>query len=267
MRIRFIQVAAATLVAATMLAPAALAADLTDIGYVDQAAIGSMPAFQAANAQLAQFKSQLDAQFVSQMKSAKSDADKQRIALAFQQKFTDKQRELLGPLLARAQLAIAKASAQKNLSVVVDKRIVIFGGQDITLDVANLLQSARAIAAPNASPPPSEIGFVDQSALTTSPKLKAANDEFAKFQADQRKIYQDKYNSAKSQADKQQIAKDYNKTLAGKQDELLKPLVDETKSVTADVAKKKNLVLVIDRADVIFGGTDVTKDVQDALSK
>ena len=44
----------------------------------------------------------------------------------------DKQRQLFGPLFGRAQVAIASVASSKNLTVVVDKRIVVFGGQDIT---------------------------------------------------------------------------------------------------------------------------------------
>jgi Skp family chaperone for outer membrane proteins len=44
-------------------------------------------------------------------------------------------------------------------------------------------------------------------------------------------------------------------------------LIDQTKNATASVARSKNLLLVIDRADVVFGGTDITQDVQNALNK
>ena len=60
---------------------------------------------------------------------------------------------------------------------------------------------------------------------------------------------------------------DYTKSIADKQDQLLKPLVDQTRSATANVARKKNLLLIVDRADVIYGGTDITGDVQNALGK
>jgi len=264
MKIRILSV---MLVAFALFAPSAIAADLTDVGYIDQAAIGSLPTFVSANQQLAQYKATLDPQYAAAIKSARTDADKQRITIDFQQKFTDKQREIVGPLFTRAQLAIAQVSSSKSLSVVVDKRIVIFGGQDITKEVLDLLQGSQAIAPPAASPPPSEVGFVDQTALDSLPKVKQANQDFATFATGQRKVFQQKFAQAKSNTDKQQVAQDYNKTLADKQDELLKPLVDQTRSVTSDVAKKKGLILVIDRADVIYGGTDITKDVQDALGK
>jgi outer membrane protein len=267
MKIRFVRILLAALGLSAVIASAAPAADLGDVGYLDQAAVGSLPAFQGANQQLAQYKTALDAQFATAMKSAHSDADRQRTALEFQQKFADRQNELMGPLFQRAQNAIAAVSANKNLTVVVDKRIVVYGGQDITKDVIDLVTSSQAVSPPSATPAPSEVGFVDQNSLDGLPKVKQANDDFAKFAQAQRAVYQQRFAQAKSDSDKQQIAKDYNKTLSDKQDSLLKPLVDQTKSVTADVARQKNILLVIDRADVLYGGTDITKDVQDALSK
>ncbi|HEV7178430.1 MAG TPA: OmpH family outer membrane protein [Candidatus Baltobacteraceae bacterium] len=265
MRTRLLHTLLVTAALATIVAPAAIAADLTDVGFLDQSAVGSLPQFARANAQLAQYKSQLDSQFNAAMRGAKSDADKQRVSMQFQQQFADKQRELVGPLFQRAQLAIAQVAGTKNLSVIVDKRIIVYGGQDVTKDVVSALSSSQAIAPPSASPAPSEIGFVDQAALDDSDKVKSAASVMQKYQADQQKIFAPKLQAAKSDSDKQAVVADYNKAVQAKRDELLKPLVDQTRSVTGDVAKKRNLLLVIDRADIIFGGTDITKDVQDSL--
>ncbi|HKU81667.1 MAG TPA: OmpH family outer membrane protein [Candidatus Tumulicola sp.] len=267
MKIRFVLSFAAAALLAAMVAPAAIAADLTDVGFVDQAELANMPVFANANRQLGAYKAQLDGQFNSAMRRAKNDADRQRISLQFQQQYSDKQRELVGPLFQRAQLAIAAVSATRNLSVVVDKRIVIYGGQDITKDVETLFSGNQAIQPPSASPAPSEIGFVDQTVLDSVPKVKAANDQMNSFASTQRALFAPKLAQAKTAADKQQVYQQFNKSLSDKQNQLLKPLVDQTKSATADVAAKKKLLLVLDRADVIYGGTDITADVQNELSK
>lgn len=258
---------AAVLGLAFAFAPSAIAADLTDVGFIDQAAVGSMPQFVKANAALAQYKQQLDAQFADAMKSAKSDAEKQSVTMRFQQQFADKQRELVGPIYTRAQYAIASVAADKKLTIVVDKRIVVYGGQDVTNDVQTLINGSQAITPPSATPAPSSIGFVDQAALQGSSKVKSASDDFQKFAQDQRSKFAAQAAAAKSDADKQKVAQDFNKTLQEKQDQLLKPLLDQTKNATATVAKQKNLLLVIDHADVVYGGTDITQDVQNALNK
>jgi outer membrane protein len=248
-------------------APAAIAADLTDIGYLDQSALANLPAFVSANQQLDAYRAQLNGQFENAMRSAHSDADKQRISMQFQQELSDRQNELVGPLYQRTQMAIADVASNKKLSIVVDKRIVIYGGTDITNDVISTVRSSQAINAPQASPPPSEIGFVDQSALANAADVKKASDQLQKFQSDQQPVYAARFKDAKNDIDKQQVMADYNKAIQDEQDKLLKPLVDQTKNATASVAKSKNLILVVDRADVVFGGTDITQDVQNALNK
>ena len=47
---------------------------------------------------------------------ADSDAERQRISMQFQQQYTDKQREIVGPLFQRAQLAIAAGRRTHNLT-------------------------------------------------------------------------------------------------------------------------------------------------------
>lgn len=267
MKFRSAIFAAAAMLLTIALAPGAIAADVTDVGYIDQADMANLPVFVNANAALAADKARLDAQFNAQVKRARSDAARQQLAMQFQQQYTDRQREIVGPLFQRAQLAIAAVAATRTLSVVVDKRIVIYGGQDITKDVEAVFSSPQAIQPPSATPPPSAIGFVDQTVLDGIPKVQSANSQMTQFETTQRSIYSAKMAQARSDSDKRAILQDYNKVVSEKQDQLLKPLVQQTKSATADVARKKSLILVVDRADVIYGGTDITTDVQNELGK
>ena len=255
--------AAATI--ALVAAPVAIAADLTDVGFIDQAAIGSLPQFQRANAEVAQYKAQLDAQYAAAIKG-KSTSDQQRIASQYQQKFFAEQRTVLGPLFQRAQAAIAQITSSDKLSVIVDKRIVVFGGQDVTKNVIDLVNGPGQVVAPSATPSPSEIGFVDQSQIDQVPKIKQANDDFLKYAADQRQTAMKQMQAAKNNPQQQQqIFQTYQKALSTQQDRTLKPLVDQTRAAMAKVAQQKQLILVVDRSDVVYGGTDITQDVQNAL--
>lgn len=258
--------AIATLVAlAVTAAPSAIAADLTDVGFIDQAAIGALPQFQRANAQVAQYKNQLDAQYAAAARG-KSQAEQQRLAGPYQEKFFNRQREVLGPLFARAQAAIAQSASNQKLSVIVDKRIVVYGGQDITKNVIDLIDEPGVVVPPSATPPPSEIGFVDQGQIDQVPKIKQANDDFVKFAAAQRQNAIKQMQGAKNNPQQQQqIFQSYQKTVSAQQDKALKPLVDQTRDAISKVAQQKNLILVVDRSDVIYGGADITQDVQNAL--
>jgi Skp family chaperone for outer membrane proteins len=245
--------------------PAALAADVTDIGFVDQAALSNLGAFTAANRQLAAYKAQLDQEFARRMRGVRDQDTQSRIAAEFQGRLAQKQRALFGPLFARAQVAIASVASSKNLSVIVDKRIVIFGGEDVTSSVIALLTGPGDPIPPVNSPPPSSVGYVDQAQIDAVPALKAANDDFAKFQAAEQQAAQAKLKAAKSDADRQAVLRDYQAALGDKQKQEIAPLVDKTRDTIAEVAKKRGLLLVIDRSNLIYGGTDITSDVTSAL--
>jgi outer membrane protein len=176
-----------------------------------------------------------------------------------------KQRELFGPLFGKAQVAIASVASSKNLSVIVDKRIVVFGGTNITQQVVDLLSGAGDPVPPVSTPAPSSVGYVDENAISQLPKVQQAQADFVKFKNDEDKSAQAKMRAAKTDADREAVLKDYKSTLDAKQDQTIKPVADQAKSVIADVAKKKNLVLVIDRASIIYGGQDITSDVTAAI--
>ncbi len=257
-------VAFAAGIAAVLVAPAALAADVTDIGFVDQGVLASLPSFQAANRQFSDFGHRLQAQYVARAKRV-NPAQQAQLASEFQGKMAEQQQRLIGPLLSKAQVAIASVASSKNLSVVVDKRIVVFGGTDITASVRDLLTSPGDPVPPTSTPAPSAVGFVDQRSIDDLAKVKAVQSDFAKFKADTEKAAQVKLKSAKSDTDRQAIFADYKKTLDAKSDAEIKPVVDQTRGVIGDVAKKRGLTLVIDRSNIIFGGQDITADVTAAL--
>ncbi|MBC5829151.1 MAG: hypothetical protein GIW98_03035 [Candidatus Eremiobacteraeota bacterium] len=248
-------------------APVALAADVTDVGVIDQAAIGSLKSFASANGQLERYKATLNAQFARRMRGTRSAADQQKVIAEFQGKVLARQRELFAPLFGKAQTAIASVVSSRNLSVVVDKGIVVYGGQEITRPVMDLLQSPGDPVPPVSTPPPSSVGYVDQLQIDNVPKIKSVNDEFMKFGNAQKAAAQAKMARAKTDAERQAILKDYQKSVSDKSDALIKPLSEQTRASIADVAKKKNLLLVIDKSNLIFGGTDVTADVVSALNK
>lgn len=240
--------------------PASGATDLTDIGSLDQSGIAGLPSFQAANRQLMQYGQTLQKQFTKRAAHA-SQAQQQRLAAEFQRRMADKQRQVLAPLLQRAQVAIASVASSKNLSVVVDRRIVIFGGTDITPNVRDLLTGVGDPVPPVSTPPPSKVGYVDQTAIDQTPKVKAATGDFVSFKNAQDKLYAQKFKDAKTDADRDAVLKEYRKTLDDRQTTTLKPVIDATRGAIADVARAKGLILVVDRGNIVFGGTDITSDV------
>jgi outer membrane protein len=245
--------------------PAANAAGASaGIGYVDQATLSSMPAFASANSAFNAYGAHLQEQYRARARNA-SQAQQQQLVQQFQAQMADKQRQIFGPLFARAQVAIASVASSRNLSVVVDKQIVISGGVDITNDVRDLLAGPGDPVPPVNTPPPSTVGYVDQAQIDGLPAVKSATADFAKFKAAEDQQMAARFKNARSASDRDALMKEYQKALTDKQNQTLKPLADKTTAAMADVARKRGLVLVVDRGNVIYGGTDITADVTSAL--
>lgn len=72
-----------------------------------------------------------------------NDSEKQRYYVQLQERIANKEKELMEPVLKKVEEQIKKVADKKGLSVVVDKSTVIFGGVDITDEVAKSLQSSK----------------------------------------------------------------------------------------------------------------------------
>ncbi len=72
-----------------------------------------------------------------------NDSEKQRYYVQLQERIANKEKELMEPVLKKVEEQIKKVADKKGLSVVVDKSTVIFGGVDITEEVAKSLQSGK----------------------------------------------------------------------------------------------------------------------------
>jgi outer membrane protein len=243
--------------------PQVLATDIADIGFVDQSALGQLQPFVAAQQEFAQYQRGLAQQFQAAIKG-KSPAQQQQIYQSFNNEAADKQRDIFGPLLGRAQAAIASVAANRSLSVVVDKTIVIYGGLDITQDVINMLNQPGPILPPVNSPPPSQVGYVDQMQLDQLPKVKKANDDFLAYRQTLASQLEAQLRG-KGADQRAQITTSFNSQLDDEQKKVLQPVIDSTNAAVASVAKAKHLLLVIDASNRVYGGTDVTDDVVKAL--
>ncbi len=74
---------------------------------------------------------------------AMNDQEKQRYYTQTQERLENKQKELMNPVLKKIEENIQKIAKKKGLSVVVEKSTVVFGGVDITDEVAKALQSGK----------------------------------------------------------------------------------------------------------------------------
>ena len=72
-----------------------------------------------------------------------NEAEKRRYYTQTQERLANKQKELMDPVLKKIEAAIKKVADKKGLAVVVEKSTVVFGGVDITDEVAKSMQAGK----------------------------------------------------------------------------------------------------------------------------
>ena len=72
-----------------------------------------------------------------------NDAEKRRYYTQIQERLQNKQKELMDPVLKKIEAAIKKVADKKGLAVVVEKSTVVYGGMDITDEVAKSMQASK----------------------------------------------------------------------------------------------------------------------------
>ncbi|MBQ8491372.1 MAG: OmpH family outer membrane protein, partial [Acidaminococcaceae bacterium] len=72
-----------------------------------------------------------------------NDDDKERYYKQLQERLGNKEKDLMDPLLNEINEVIKKIADKKGLKVVVDKSTVVYGGTDITDEVAKALQNPK----------------------------------------------------------------------------------------------------------------------------
>lgn len=70
-----------------------------------------------------------------------------------------------------------------------------------------------------------------------------------------------------SDADKQKLHEELQKGLEDKQKELVDPLKKKVDDAIVAVGKTKGLTVIVNEGAVVYGGVDVTADVQAELQK
>lgn len=72
-----------------------------------------------------------------------NDTEKQRYYQQLQEVIANREKELMEPVFQKIEAAIKKVADKKGLAVVVEKNTVVYGGLDITDEVAKTLQSGK----------------------------------------------------------------------------------------------------------------------------
>jgi len=120
-----------------------------------------------------------------------------------------------------------------------------------------------------------KIGYVDMNKIIEShPRIEKAKKDINDFALKTKAEYQKQLDEAvkdKTAVEAQQLKAEYeaklNQAVAQKQQEILKPILDDIKLAIRDIAKKRNIDIVLRSEIVITGGIDITDDVIKAIKK
>jgi outer membrane protein len=143
--------------------------------------------------------------------------------------------------------------------VFVLKKIIVVS-MLIVLGVACLGSAASAAAA--AAPAGDRIGVIDsQEIISKHPAFEEAARQL-------QQTGRQKESEAKAMADKEtepakkaQAVQTKRMELAREEQRLMEPIFKDCQEAVRVVAKQKNITLVLEKASVYFGGTDITEDV------
>ena len=119
----------------------------------------------------------------------------------------------------------------------------------------------------NASPT-SDIGVVDQQEVLKNNQMVAMEYQ-KKLQetANQTKKDFDTKAEGLSDEEKEKLYADMSQEFNEKRVAIEKDMKDRSEGVVKSVASKKGLSLVVEKSAVIYGGTDITKEVSDAMAQ
>ena len=114
--------------------------------------------------------------------------------------------------------------------------------------------------------PTSDIGVVDQREVISSNGTLAMDyQQKLKSTADEMQKDFDAKSAGMSDAEKEKLFNDMQ--FNQKRTSIEKDMEDQVTSAVKSVASQKGLSLVVDKSAVLYGGTDITKEVTDALNQ
>ncbi|MBS5887290.1 MAG: OmpH family outer membrane protein [Negativicoccus succinicivorans] len=113
-----------------------LTAAAAGIGYVNQQVLmQAHPRMMKAQLTLKTETQKQQQKFDKEVVKLKDDNAKRDLYMKLQRELSQKEQELMGPIMRDVQKAIEKTRQEKGLDAILDRDAVVAGGQDVTVDV------------------------------------------------------------------------------------------------------------------------------------
>lgn len=232
------------------------------VGAIDQEIVFGLPEFKKAEEELEKEVKKLQADVEAKLpKDGKLKDEHRKLISESQTKMTKLANSKLDPLKTRMEAAILKVSRDKKLSVVLDKRIVVFGVSDITDEVKQVFQSEGEIkAGDEVDTSKSPIGYFDQDVVRSLKIFQQVEVDLYRKREDLRKEFQEKQDRL-SPSEKGMLQEELRIKFDTYRESIMTPLFQQVNDSVKEVAQSQGLSLVLDKQHVMQGGRNMTSEV------
>jgi outer membrane protein len=179
-----------------------------------------------------------------------------------------KQNALMEPLQHRQEAAILKISRDHKLTVMLDKRIIVYGVADYTEEVKKTFQSKDEIkVGDEVDTSTSPIGYFDQDVVRSLKVFQAVEANVTKKQIELMRKLEEMKRKGASEPELQAATGAARAELEAYKEQMLTELFSKVNDSVKEVAESKGLALVLDKAHVLQGGRNMTSEVVDSFLK
>lgn len=235
-----------------------------EMAVIDTASVYKLQAFIKANEKIAEARNSLQASYAEKMKGLPEGRLKDLQGL-FEKDMMAVVNKEMTPLKDRVQAAIAIVAAEKGITVVMDKSVVVTGAEDITDAVKDKFREEGELSAPSLDiGEKSVVAYFDQDVVRTLPMFRDAD---KKMQAEWTKAREQIAEKSKTSTPEQVrvFTAECEKRLGALSNQTMTPLLKKVTDTVNDVAKEKGYVLVVGKQYVMYGGKNITDQVADRL--
>ena len=235
------------------------------VGSIDREAIFSLEAFTKAEKELqaAAEAKQKEFEKAAKAKAGKKDADMelQNLSRKMQLEMNQKRNTLLNPLQTRAEAAVASVARSKGLTVVLDKRIVIYGVEDITEDVKKVFEQEGELKLPDAVDASNcPVAYFDQTVVRSLRVFTEAEMRLYAERSNMMREYEKRVPKL-SASEKEAMQREMSARFAALQEQIMTPLYQKVTNSGNEVSKAQGISLVLDKQNVMYGGRNITDAV------
>ena len=178
-----------------------------------------------------------------------------------------KQNAIMEPLQQRKEAAVLKISRDHKLTVMLDKRIVVYGVADYTDEVKKVFQGKDEIkVGDEVDTSKSPTGHFDQDVVRSLKVFQLVETQVQRKQIELMKKLEEAQKSV-SPAELEVLKNNASGELEAYKEQLVTELFSKVNDSVKEVAESQGLALVLDKAHVLQGGRNMTSEVVDTFLK